>query len=366
MNMIDLRHRIERIVGVSVTENTIDWSRWQELAGNNNRQIGTSVIVDGVRCWPWSYSEEYVNVWEIETGGLQDSESELIELLLQTAANQVRPAASDKDNEEAALLELGAWLRGQLNAETPEEVIPEHLIIKKRLAAACVPFLLSSENRTKPQIQYQKLNKLLKSYFGAELLLIPVEEHEWLILVGENQLEDLRQVSEESSEAERTMLGDLGQGVYELIANEWVGNFHISVAQPLIPERTLTEVTQLLRETLTLGKMFRVSEHIHLPWNFYLERLVYSIPDKQRKQFVARTEIGMTIFNDPETLSTLETFFQLDCNVSETAKRLYIHRNTLLYRMDKIKQETGLDVRSFKDAVLVKLTLLLYKVTKRK
>jgi len=56
----------------------------------------------------------------------------------------------------------------------------------------------------------------------------------------------------------------------------------------------------------------------------------------------------------------------LDCNVSETAKKLYIHRNTLLYRLDKFKQETGLDVRTFNDAVLVKIALLLYKVTKRK
>jgi len=71
------------------------------------------------------------------------------------------------------------------------------------------------------------------------------------------------------------------------------------------------------------------------------------------------------LLQDEEIRTTLETFFALDCNVSETAKRLYIHRNTLLYRMDKFKQETGLDVRTFNDAVLVKLELLLYKVTKR-
>lgn len=52
--------------------------------------------------------------------------------------------------------------------------------------------------------------------------------------------------------------------------------------------------------------------------------------------------------------------------MSETAKKLYIHRNTLLYRLDKFKNETGLDVRTFHDAVLVKLALVLYKVTKRK
>ncbi|MNC73523.1 Purine catabolism regulatory protein [compost metagenome] len=69
---------------------------------------------------------------------------------------------------------------------------------------------------------------------------------------------------------------------------------------------------------------------------------------------------------DQEMLSTLENFFALDCNVSETAKKLYIHRNTLLYRLDKFKQETGKDVRTFNDAVLVKTALLLYKVTKRK
>ncbi|CRF29116.1 transcriptional regulator%2C CdaR [Mycobacterium tuberculosis] len=69
---------------------------------------------------------------------------------------------------------------------------------------------------------------------------------------------------------------------------------------------------------------------------------------------------------DPETMTTLEHFFQLDCNVSETAKKLYIHRNTLLYRLDKFKQETGLDVRTFHHAVLVKIAMLLYKVTKRK
>jgi DNA-binding PucR family transcriptional regulator len=69
---------------------------------------------------------------------------------------------------------------------------------------------------------------------------------------------------------------------------------------------------------------------------------------------------------DSETLMTLEQFFAMDCNVSETAKKLYIHRNTLLYRLDKFKNATGIDVRSFNDAVLIRVALLLYKVTKKK
>jgi DNA-binding PucR family transcriptional regulator len=69
---------------------------------------------------------------------------------------------------------------------------------------------------------------------------------------------------------------------------------------------------------------------------------------------------------DTEMYLLLEQFFTHDCNVSETAKSLYVHRNTLLYRLDKFKQETGLDVRNFNDAVLVQVALLLYKVTKRR
>jgi len=152
--------------------------------------------------------------------------------------------------------------------------------------------------------------------------------------------------------------------LYELIASEWVGIFHIGVSKPIVPsERLLAEVS-LLKETVALGRLFHVKDHIHLPWELSLERLLYRIPDEDRAEFVARADQYSDMLADEETVATLETFFKMDCNVSETAKQLYIHRNTLLYRLDKIKQETELDVRRFEDAVLMKLTLLLYKVTK--
>ena len=96
-----------------------------------------------------------------------------------------------------------------------------------------------------------------------------------------------------------------------------------------------------------------------------LERLLNAIPETQRAKYLEQSLKRTDLFVEPEMLATLETFFSLDCNVSETAKKLYIHRNTLLYRLDKLKQETGLDVRLFRDAVLMKIILLLYKVTKR-
>lgn len=365
MKMVDLRHNIENIVGYQLAENSIAWDEWKELTGDTKKTLGCCVEKNNRFLWAWSFSEEYVNVWEVEAARVSESEHKLIELLLQTAANQVRPISGGKGSEEAAIYQLSTWMQRQLKAEDLVEEIPNHLEIKPKLGLVSVPFLLQCETRAKPNIQYQKLNSLLKSYFGNELLLIPLEDQEWMILVAENELEDLRQESQEGREAERTMLVDLCQGVYELITNEWVGNFHITVSQPIVAEQSLLSTAQMLRETILIGRMFHISQHMHLPWELYLERLVYSIPDKQRKLFVERIGVGLALLSDQETLTTLETFFQLDCNVSETAKRLYIHRNTLLYRMDKIKQESGIDVRSFKDAVLMKLTLLLYKVTKR-
>ncbi len=101
---------------------------------------------------------------------------------------------------------------------------------------------------------------------------------------------------------------------------------------------------------------FTLAQHIHqYNGNCILSDWWRSIPEQQRLRFIKETGKDTVIFEDSETLATLETYFSLDCNVSETAKRLFIHRNTLIYRLDKIKQEIGYDVRSFESAVLVRL-----------
>ena len=61
---------------------------------------------------------------------------------------------------------------------------------------------------------------------------------------------------------------------------------------------------------------------------------------------------------DEETLTTINKFFELNLNVSETARQLYLHRNTLTYRLERIQKVTGLDIRSFEDAMTLKLALM--------
>jgi DNA-binding PucR family transcriptional regulator len=128
----------------------------------------------------------------------------------------------------------------------------------------------------------------------------------------------------------------------------------------------LLKVVIEMRETMRLGKMFYPSASMHLPWLMRLEKLLNVLSETEQQRYVSQVLKRNNQSADTEMYVLLEQFFALDCNVSETAKSLYVHRNTLLYRLDKFKQETGLDVRSFNDAVLVQVALLLYKVTKRR
>ena len=67
---------------------------------------------------------------------------------------------------------------------------------------------------------------------------------------------------------------------------------------------------------------------------------------------------------DQEILTTIDTFFANNLNVSETARQLFVHRNTLVYRLDKIQKSTGLDLRVFEDAITFKIALMVVKYMK--
>ena len=78
--------------------------------------------------------------------------------------------------------------------------------------------------------------------------------------------------------------------------------------------------------------------------------------------FIKEVLHGLTIDDfDDETLATVNKFFENNLNVSETSRQLYIHRNTLVYRLDKLQKMTGLDLRNFDDAIIFKITLMVSK-----
>ncbi|MDI6600552.1 MAG: helix-turn-helix domain-containing protein [Thermoanaerobacteraceae bacterium] len=92
----------------------------------------------------------------------------------------------------------------------------------------------------------------------------------------------------------------------------------------------------------------------HKEW---LEMLILSIPERARTEFVRENFKNPDILSDNETLKTITTFLNCSLNLSKASRLLFIHRNTLSYRLDKIHSETGLDIRNFEDAMKMKLCL---------
>ena len=94
-------------------------------------------------------------------------------------------------------------------------------------------------------------------------------------------------------------------------------------------------------------------------------RLIYQLPIPLCKMFIREIFEGKSPDEfDEETLTTINKFFENSLNVSETSRQLYIHRNTLVYRLDKLQKSTGLDLCVFEDAITFKIALMVVKYMK--
>ena len=114
------------------------------------------------------------------------------------------------------------------------------------------------------------------------------------------------------------------------------------------------------KRAIEVGQLFNPEEHIFLFSRLMLERFLMSVPreDSLRYHSLLFNRKTAKLFNE-EMLQTIEMFFRKDLNLSDTARQLFIHRNTLVYRLDKVQRQTGLDLRHFDDAVTFKI---LYKL----
>ena len=119
------------------------------------------------------------------------------------------------------------------------------------------------------------------------------------------------------------------------------------------------------RMALDVGKIFFEEKDIIAYSQLGIGRLIYQLPIPLCKMFIKEIFDGKSPDEfDEETLTTINKFFENSLNVSETSRQLYIHRNTLVYRLDKLQKSTGLDLRVFEDAITFKIALMVVKYMK--
>ena len=130
----------------------------------------------------------------------------------------------------------------------------------------------------------------------------------------------------------------------------------------------IKEVSKSYKEAklaLDVGKIFFDEKDIVAYSTLGIGRLIYQLPIPLCKMFIKEIFEGKSPDEfDEETLTTINKFFENSLNVSETSRQLYIHRNTLVYRLDKLQKRTGLDLRVFEDAITFKIALMVVKYMK--
>lgn len=153
----------------------------------------------------------------------------------------------------------------------------------------------------------------------------------------------------------------------EVIYGLFKGDKFVHVAYGTVVNE-IKEVSRSYKEAhmaLDVGKIFFEERNIIAYSTLGIGRLIYQLPIPLCKMFIREIFDGKSPDEfDEETLTTINKFFENSLNVSETSRQLYIHRNTLVYRLDKLQKSTGLDLRVFEDAITFKIALMVVKYMK--
>ena len=136
---------------------------------------------------------------------------------------------------------------------------------------------------------------------------------------------------------------------------------YISYGNPASSLSTLSQSYKEAQLAMTVGQIFKPDQRISSYNSLGIGRLIYQLPPSLCNLFLKET-FDHDIFQelDDETMLTIRHFFDNNLNISETARQLYIHRNTLVYRLERLQKTTGLDIRKFDEAMTFKIAMLVH------
>ena len=235
-------------------------------------------------------------------------------------------------------------LENELSASEMAAAADEYRIPARASRCALLLYLVQVQNSSAREILEEIVPK------GSGDVLVSMDRHT-AVLVKDTQglegLEDLRQFAQALQE---TLMGETGLSVSIGIGEicQEIADLHTSYRQA--------------KKAVEIGGQFDAKDGVYIYKSMLLERFLSDLSPEVAAQYHSLLFNRSTsrLFTD-EMLDTLEMFFNKDLNLSDTARQMYIHRNTLVYRLDKVQRQVGLDLRKFDDAVTFKL---LYEMRK--
>lgn len=200
--------------------------------------------------------------------------------------------------------------------------------------------------------------KGIKDVFIYEILqeLFPNKTKDFVVILNDESIVLIKELKtkEDTKEIERTanMLVDTLNTESMVKAMVGVGTVVDTIAQ-------INRSFQEAQTALAVGSVFESDKLVIHYDNLGLGRLIYQIPESLCRLFLKEVfKQGSVESLDSEYMFTIQKFFENNLNVSETSRQMYVHRNTLVYRLEKIQKATGLDLTRFDDAIVLKFALL--------
>ena len=189
--------------------------------------------------------------------------------------------------------------------------------------------------------------------------MFPDKQQDFVLSINETDIAVVKQLSAPAAENE---LEKLAAAMEETLKNELFVKTVIGIGTVAEHLRGLADSYKEAQTAIEVGKVFDNENSIMNYENLGIGRLIYQLPTTLCEIFLSEVFKKSAIDSlDQETLFTINKFFENNLNVSETSRKLFVHRNTLVYRLEKIKKLTGLDLRQFDHAIVFKVALMVRK-----
>jgi len=189
--------------------------------------------------------------------------------------------------------------------------------------------------------------------------LFPKKNQDFVTSVDENSIILVKDFedAESADEIER-----IAKEIVDTLSMETMSKVHVAIGTPVKDLKNVSNSYKEAKMAMEVGRIFEEEKNIVNYDKLGIGRLIYQLPISLCKMFISEVlgDVAVEHFDD-EILNTVNKFFENNLNVSETSRQLYIHRNTLVYRLDKLQKMTGLDLRNFDDAIIFKITLMVSK-----
>ena len=187
----------------------------------------------------------------------------------------------------------------------------------------------------------------------------PDKSKDFVININEYEIALVKEIK---ADTESRDLEKLASSISDTLSSEFYTHCVVGIGTTVTGIKDLARSFKEAQSALEVAKVFDTERTIVSYDNLGIARLIYQLPTTLCEMFLKEVfKRGSIESLDQETLFTIQRFFENNLNVSETSRKLFVHRNTLVYRLEKIKKLTGLDLREFEDAIVFKVALMVKK-----